>query len=281
MRVQSRSGIRGRTSRFLLGFVIMSCFLGAGNLFAEVVNSRVLGLGGAENFRDFGGYETMDGHFVKSGLLYRSNELARLTGEDYAKIDKLNVNLVVDFRSEEERAIAQTRWQGSEEPRFLEIPLDEHPAFAEYMEELEVAMANNNVEEFNRLAVAIYAEFPLVYAAEYAEAIRELTTETSLPVLMHCVAGKDRTGVAAALILSFLNVPRGIIIEDYLLTNKLMIVDPKWSAVKKLYWGVEKEWIDAVFATIDQRYGNMHNYFMTALGFDDDTLQRIRNNLLE
>ena len=95
------------------------------------------------------------------------------------------------------------------------------------------------------------------------------------------IAGRAVMGIGAALILSLLGVPRETITADYLLSNDLLLsADDGRSAIEKLYWGVERAWLEATFESIETHYGSVDRYIETALGIDAVTRERIKSNLL-
>jgi len=242
---------------------------------------RVYYLEGARNFRDFGGYATLDGREVKWGLLYRSNQLAEMTGQDYRRIAPLSLATVVDFRTAEEREDAPTQWQGEPLPLFINLPLGETEQLKELDPLIEVAVATGDLQQLRELAVEAYRRMPVEYASEFSQLLKSLAEPQTLPLLIYCYAGKDRTGLAAALILSLLGVPRDTIMVDYLLSNDLLLSeDDGRSEIEKLYWSVEREWLEASFESIEASYGSIDRYIETALGIDSATREKIKSNLL-
>ncbi|MGI9287748.1 MAG: tyrosine-protein phosphatase [Pseudomonadales bacterium] len=244
---------------------------------------RVLGLSGAENFRDFGGYETSDDQTVKWGLLYRSNQLNRLTTEDYRRVNRLDIKLVADFRDEGERAEAPTDWQGEESPRFLPLPMASTGTLEKIQQEIDTVMATDqNPTKIQTLAIALYAKLPFEHGDKYGQLLQEVADSKSLPLLIHCAAGKDRTGVGAALILSALGVPRKTIIEDFLLSNQYPLAQyAHLPESYKPFLSVDRAWLEATFNAIEERDGSVDVYLKTALDIDAKTKERIRTNLLQ
>ncbi len=246
---------------------------------------RVLGLQGGENFRDFGGYSTEDGNQLKTGLLYRSNQLDRLTDEDYQIVDQLGIRLVVDFRDASERGASITRWQGNEIPHFLPLAMPSTGKLAPIQKQIEVMLeANVDVDEMNEVAVELYRVLPFEHAAKYSQLLKEVADDSNLPLLMHCAAGKDRTGFGAAMIHSVLGVDRETIYADFLMSNQFPLAEyadlPKTEAYK-LFLGVDRSWLEGSFAAIEERYGSVDKYLEQGLGIDSFTQARIRKNLLQ
>jgi len=177
---------------------------------------RTVPLEGQRNFRDLGGYRTADGrHQVRWGMLYRSGSLARLTDKDYAVLAPLGITSVIDFRSTTERASEPTDWRAGE-PEILTKA---------YTSKGEAALMgvmqgpNATQAKVREAMIGFYHQMPEQYADQYSEVFHRLAAHKS-PMLFHCTAGKDRTGLASALVLTVLGVPRDKVIEDYVLTEK-------------------------------------------------------------
>ena len=175
---------------------------------------RHLGLQGASNFRDLGGYPGSDGRRVRWRRLFRSNHLGQLTDTDIAIVRQLGIRSAFDFRGHEERSgglctIAEIA------VRSLPIEPSVVPALRERAAagRLSVDVALDLMRESYRNYIRRYTQ--------HFRALFEHLLENPAPLVIHCTAGKDRTGVACALLLHALGVPQEIILEDYLLTNQL------------------------------------------------------------
>jgi len=242
---------------------------------------RFYGLEGARNFRDFGGYATTVGSQIAWGKLFRSNQPAGMTSADYQTVNSLELATVFDFRTAEEREAGPTRWQGTPMPEFVLLPMGSTERLRELDILVEAAIADEDTDSLRAVGEEIYRRVPVEYADEFAQLLRSLADEQSIPILIHCHAGKDRTGVGAALILSLLGVPRETIMADYLYSNDRLLTDGvERTPIEQLYWGVEAEWLQASFASIEAQYGSVDNYIDVALGIDAKTRDAIRKNLL-
>jgi len=170
-------------------------------------------LDGTTNFRDLGGYATADGRRTRWRHLFRADGLSRLSAEDRAVMVELRLATVIDLRTRDE---AETRgtFPVEEVPvRYLDLPLmDVLPQptdLAEWSESSYVALR--------------YLDMVTNSGTTLATAIGALAEPDALPAVVHCSAGKDRTGVVSALVLAFLGVPDATIAEDYALSAAAMV----------------------------------------------------------
>lgn len=172
---------------------------------------RHIPLEGASNLRDIGGYEASDGRHVRWGMLYRSGAMYRFTPSAWRWIAERDIRAVCDLRSWEERELAPTNWQGGEHTRHVGIPYDAELLFAHQKGLGQAGM--------NEMHDSLYPIFPKLLAPSL-KAMFQALVEAHTPLLVHCSAGQDRTGLAIGLLLSALGVPRDTILEDYDLSTR-------------------------------------------------------------
>jgi len=184
----------------------------------RVVSIRRLLLEGAKNFRDLGGYRTSDGHYVRWGQVYRSNHLVNLTARDSEYLNSLGIRLVCDVRSDGERARAPDHWTGNA-PEFFAVPIGSNLFTAPTADDLKRRVVAINAETKDSVRAYDYA---IEYAGQYAKILKRIAAG-DLPVVEHCTAGKDRTGVFSAILLTALGVPRDTVIQDYVLSNQYLL----------------------------------------------------------
>jgi protein-tyrosine phosphatase len=261
------------------------------------VSIRHLPLQGTPNFRDLGGYETTDGRFVKWGLLYRSGVLSNLTASDFAYLRPLHVKVVCDFRTADENKIAPEIWipDGHVDHVSLPIGTSGNKDTTSSMEAL--LKTNPSGEQLKAWLVHVYGGFAFTNAPEYAAVFRQLE-EDHLPLLYHCTAGKDRTGVFSALLLLTLGVPEKAVLEDYALTNqyllhgmsaedskKMLASNPGLSRLtpeqRSALMAADPDYLRSTLRQIEAKYGSFDNYRRTALGVSDADVERLKARLLE
>src|SRR5450631_4359575 len=227
--------------------------------------ARHLNLAGASNFRDLGGYRTRDGRSVRWRQIFRSNHLGDVTAADIEVLRDLGLRSAFDFRGTEERVAATC---GVAEIAVHSLPI----------EPTVVAALRARLAERAALSTADALE---VMQDSYRNYVRYNTPsfralfahllEDCAPLVIHCTAGKDRTGFASALILHALGVPDEVIAEDYLLTNRFYRRDPNASnglpdEVKQVLGSVEASFLAAAFEAISADYGDLEAYFGDGLG---------------
>jgi len=253
---------------------------------------RDLGLHGAPNFRDIGGYETTDGHHLRWGVVYRSNALDKLTPADAERVAALNLAAVVDLRTQEERAHSPSVWLREPADRYESPKPTLGPVMQTILAEAQTAAgARSGMNRF-------YSDMPHNYRTEYS-ALFHRVAAGKLPLLVHCTAGKDRTGVAIALLLLTVGVPTTTVVQDYKLTDTLVPAPvmakqgpaplagaqsalaglPEESRVA--LWQSRAEYIDAALDAIGRQYGSVNGYLARALGLSDAEIGSIRRRLID
>jgi protein-tyrosine phosphatase len=253
---------------------------------------RQIKLEGQNNFRDLGGYRTKDGRAVKHGLIYRSGQLNKLTDADISKLEKLGIHTVIDFRG-----IAETEKRGKDKlpegVHSLSLPID-FDSLPKDEEDTSAGPADFMLQATRSI---------MVHRTDvYATLIKELAEPENRPLVFHCTAGKDRTGVGAAIVLTLLGVPWETVREDYLLSNfyrreqnerdfakireyeaKRLSLPPDQVNMKP-YEGlllVKPEYIDAAHDAVIRKYGSMEAYLKKGLGISKGTIRKLRKELLE
>lgn len=256
-------------------------------------NARVLPLDAVNNFRDYGGYAGAEGRRVKTGLLWRSAQHGEASETDLDTIHALGITRVIDLRGPSERDAS---------------PCRRHPAFnAEvwyYPEEtaglaLHTEAANGTVTAADARAAMLRLYEGIAYRENLVPIVRTyfaLLGRNADPSLVHCVAGKDRTGFAVAMLHTALGVNRDDVMADYLATNTASRLDeriasgafremPRYAAFDadtvRALWGVEEDYLQAAFASIAARSGTLDRYLEQVLGIGGAERAALRAHYLE
>lgn len=237
-------------------------------------------LEGASNFRDIGGYATTTGHKVRHGRVFRSDHLAGLTGADVSQLQALGVSHSLDFRGQAESAATPYAIAGVQR-----LALGIEPSVIARMQALVAQGIVPSSEETVALMCQTYRDFVNHNAATFGQFLKHLLAHPT-PQVFHCTAGKDRTGFAAALLLSALGVDRDTIEHDYLLTNQLYRRDPRMEGqghphVMQVLWQVQPAFLNAAFEAVDAQHGSMRDYLHGAIGLTPKEMGELRLMLLQ
>ncbi len=250
------------------------------------------------NLRDVGGHPTRDGGRVRTGLLYRSSDLARIGGTDATTLARLGIRTVYDLRTAGERTGQPDRLPTGSVCVVADI-LGDSPGmtpagFATLFEDpaaAEKALGGGRAADF---FVNANREFVRLDSARagYRRLFSDVAGGARLPALFHCTTGKDRTGWGAAALLMLLGVPDEIVMEDYLLSGPRLLPGfrPMIDAFEarggdpELLWplvGVRPEYLEAAIAEVHRLFGSIEGYFAEGLGLNARIRSALRAVLVE
>lgn len=229
--------------------------------------SRVLPLAGATNFRDLGGYTGLDGRHVRWRRLFRSDHLAELSAADTAALAALGLGSAVDFRGAQERAAMPYTLPG-----VRQLALSIEPSVIQRMDAMAAAGRARDAAMAAEAMRELYVRLVDDAAPRFGLMLRHLL-ETQAPVVFHCTAGKDRTGVAAALLLRALGVHPDDVMHDFLLTRMHYRRPARTDGtlppeVLEVLWNVQEDFLGAAFARIDDAHGGIQRYLAERIGLD-------------
>jgi len=267
-------------------------FFGPGTATEPLLPERVLPLEGVRNFRDLGGYATHDGRRIRWRRLFRSASLGSLTPRDHVLLDGLGLRAIFDLRATDERAKEPVRWSSGPGPRLLDH---------DYL--LDLSVLSRVLPRLDADLAAARGAFEALYAtlpARFAPAYRALFAALrrgEAPLAFNCSAGKDRTGVGAALLLTALGVPRDTVFVDYLLSNQHYRPGPEVAVAMSVRHGdwllklrpemlqamltVEVSYLEAAFDAIEREHGSVEGYLESALGVDRAACEALRERYTE
>jgi protein-tyrosine phosphatase len=259
---------------------------------ASFAGERILPLEQGSNFRDLGGYATADGKHVKWGRLYRSGATPMLSAQDLLQIEALELTDLVDLRSTEERALAPTRIDG------VKYTAVGYSFMNGQAGGTETADSPRMDKGYKRMPMRRARQFKVLF---------ETLLEDDSTVAFNCSAGQDRTGVASALVLTALGVPRESIVADYHLSTMYrkpayemrkidpalapdnsaekffaeFLKDPAASVPKPLYDSNQKSLILYALEELEAQYGSVEGYLKAELGIGPAEIARLRAEFLE
>lgn len=246
-----------------------------------------------ENFRDYGDYATAAGRRVRRGALFRSGHHARASEADIARLEALGVAVVVDLRRVSERRAQPSKRPAGFSGRVIEWGQADdgeapHITFLKTAPLTEEGGRAFMTETYRRLP------FEPAHLDLFRRYFRALG-DSEGPVLIHCAAGKDRTGLLAALTHHLLGVGHDEMMEDYLLTNRAVDLQGRAPAVARqleawtgrpashaavvAFLGVEPAYLDAAIKAMTETHGSLDAYLETALGVDAALRERIGERL--
>ncbi|WP_208592213.1 tyrosine-protein phosphatase [Gracilibacillus suaedae] len=246
---------------------------------------------GSINFRDLGGYQTESGHQVTYGKIYRSGDLSKLTAKGVKQLQQLNIKQICDFRSENERIeypdpiIPSVRNVHMPVMPEQEVLLDPRKSMDYFVEQLEEGNPENILITMNRRMVE--------QTDVWKNLLQALLDDSTVPLVFHCAAGKDRTGVGSAVILRTLGVSEELVLEDYMKTNQainqLLQMNntnfptewiEKYKDVAQVMMEARSAYLQAFFDEINQQYGSFDNYLHKGLSISSYQQEKIWSNYL-
>jgi protein tyrosine/serine phosphatase len=255
--------------------------------------TRHIDLDGVHNFRDFGGYDTRCGRGVRRGVLYRSANHAQATPSDLEALQALGIRTIVDLRKRGERDLEPSRRWAGFDARVIENDLE-----TKYLDwGVHIRQGDQSARWFREDAVNFYRAAPteerhIDLFTRYFQAL----AEADGPILVHCAAGKDRTGLICAFTHHIAGVAQDDILADYLLTNDEARIArraesfSRWLAktfqitvsdeAARTAQSVYPEYMQAALAAIDETYGSLDGYLERALGVDQAMRDRIHDKIL-
>lgn len=241
------------------------------------------------NFRDLGGYRSADGRYVRYGCFYRSGSLSRMNDEELAYLRSLHIRTLVDLRTSREAA-------KKPDPVLEGVRVLQHSGVVSSGgEQIDFSPAGMSQvgeagERQIRLLTHYYRMMPYHNEAFHL-LFREIAAE-HVPILFHCATGKDRTGIAAMLILLLLGVPEETVLRDYLLSNEyrkdiirrhmkedadIIQIHPEHRELLQMQHGVSPKIGRMVLEDLKSRFGSYNGYFQAEYGFSPGEIGRLRD----
>lgn len=252
---------------------------------APAAESPFVSVPGVRNFRDAGGYRTADGHTVRRGILYRSGALGGMTEEGRAAWARLRIASIVDLRSAEERKSVPEDWLRGRRTSYWARDYS--------MGDPARPISRPSVmtpDVVRKMMYGGYTTMPKQLAPSYREMFRQLLAGHT-PLVLNCTAGKDRTGIGVALVLTALGVPYETVRQDFLLSNAGIkpaqlrkSLPPAFASLPDEALmplaGVEGGYLDTAFEQIRKDFGSVDAYLNKELGVGPRQVARLKRRML-
>jgi protein-tyrosine phosphatase len=263
---------------------------------SELPYERVIHLDGTANTRDIGGYLTNELRTLRWRQIIRSENLSRLTANDFQKLEEIGLKTVIDLRTDKEHDRSPTVWQGDNPPQFFHFPVGD--SNSDWFKATRKMIKGNRFteERSSKHMIDGYRMIVEEGPPSYTKLMEVVLDQSNWPILIHCNAGKDRAGVAVTLIMEALGVDRETIMDEFLLTNEIARIEEKAVLLSKQSkkqrrngrgpsasaWfpliGVQPEMLEAFYASVDEQHGSM-DAFLTELGVDQDARRTLAASL--
>lgn len=269
-----------------------------GTLPGIAAEERAVPLEGVLNTRDLGGLKTEDGRTVRAGQLIRSGEIDEISASSMQSLDDMGVSVIVDLRTTSEATAHPAQWPEGQGPKRHNFPVMENES--QMIEDMRASIKSGTAkaEETDALFAGAFGYIATDYTDEYRDLFDVLLGQPEGDaVLYHCSGGKDRTGVATALVLTALGVTKEDIQADFMMSNTLKDADNKaeqiaaevnaaqgTSMTAEAVWpslGVRKSYLDEFYKSVEERYGSVDGYLRDGLGLTDEDLDTLRNRYLQ
>ena len=255
----------------------------------KIIAERHLPLNGVMNARDIGGYKNIDGKTVKWGIFFRSAELNKMTDDSQAYLQNSGFKLDIDYRSDQEvtsdpdpviSGINYKRLNCTSAKGVSGNPLQPY--------------IDNQVGAPGEFLTQLNKDLVKQDTGVYKQLLETLLDENNYPLITHCAGGKDRTGLGAAIVLLALDVPKDVIMQDYLLSNAYLAkygeailneaksqLNDEQLKVLAAVLGVKAEYLQAAFDEMELEYGSTNAYLEKGLGLTPEKKEQLKKLMLE
>ena len=249
---------------------------------------RFIPLEGAVNFRDIGGYRTKSGKRVQPGKVFRSDELGDLSDADLSTLEKIGLRWIFDMRNKREVSRKMDRIPPNAPFGYVHTPIYDKEPTREYLPAILFKR-----HKLGEVLASRYFYMIEQRAEAFGNILAHFADPKNFPIVYHCTAGKDRTGIITALILALLGVPEDTIVADYSLSNlgfdhyfgefveeqrhaAMGVKDEEFQG----FFVVQPDWIKNILVHLHEKYGSVEQYLIEKANMDQFTIEQIRINLL-
>lgn len=260
------------------------------------IQGRVLAVAGIHNFRDYGGYAARGGK-LRCGVLWRSGQHCDATADDLAQVQKVGISTIIDLRGDSERASYPCMRHQEFTGEVLFHPGETSSERGQAVHE-RAASGVRTAEDAHNAMLSAYTTLPFqpVLVGTYRLFMQALAKRDA-PSLLHCLAGKDRTGIGAAVVHTLLGVHRDDVMQDYLLTNTAGDPEARIAAgaahvraafgstmddaAIRVLMGVDAPFLDRALSVMVERHGSVEAYAQDMLGVSPQMVAAMEQRLVE
>jgi protein-tyrosine phosphatase len=253
-------------------------------------HERLVSIEGTLNFRDIGGYPTRFGRIVRRHVVYRSDTLATVGDAGWEHLTELGIREIFDLRHEVELRTAP--YEAPPGITATNLAIGPKEVQTEAKDVFEMLKSGDGAFDMDYM-IEMYGRIFADHASVFGELLTHLADPQRLPAVFHCTAGKDRTGIAAALLLSVLGVERETVLDDYELSNefrssrRIEELRPRLEAegidVERVrpYLSAPRPALEAALTGVDVEHGGVDGFLVARAGVDEGILEALRTVLLE
>ncbi len=249
----------------------------------ELTDDRLIRFDAASNFRDLGGYPSTLGGEVRWAMLYRAGRLDRMTAADRERFDELGIRTVVDLRRDDERELAPDPM-----PTVHLCLMSRVQANTPVRDPATMVDHDHGVQFLRDLYSGLLAHA----SVEIGQVFTTLAAPDAMPAVFHCAVGKDRTGIIAALLLTWLGVDRELVLDDFEASDGHVGQAQRDELVSRMaergigpeaaagILGATRESMQAALEELDVRYGGIERFLLDDCAVQPEVLAQLREQLL-
>ncbi|MDQ0229432.1 tyrosine-protein phosphatase [Metabacillus malikii] len=247
------------------------------------------------NFRDIGGMQTKDGEIIKRNLLYRSEDISRLSKRDQLTLKQTGLKLICDLRTIKERESKMYSFPEKWGTIIMHIPINHGSQELTYRDFYQMLKEQGKQDNFENWIHDFYQSIVCERKQEIKQVIEAIANHNNTPALIHCTGGKDRTGFISALIQLYLGVDYNVVVKEYLLSNQLIY--PKMKKTEKMIrlfslyripthkikplLIVDKSYLDGALKQVFSQYESVERFFVEGCGISNQTLCQLKCMMLD
>lgn len=258
-------------------------------------NTRYIRLDNAYNFREIGGLTSLSGKKFRKGILFRSDELSKLSFNDRKIFEGLGIKSIIDLRGVKEREKKKDRLPANLKIDIRNIPIDHKNQDLKQIQFFLFLIQKSKDFDFEKYIKEHYFGTAFECTSQIKEILTYLSDERNLPSLIHCTVGKDRTGFLSAILQLLAGIDRQTVTEEYMATNKY--IGPRVKQIVRMIrilslfrasieqiqplLEVRPDYLNNVLDELFRRYGSVENYLVEGCGMEIDIVHKLKNLITE